>query len=35
VKNKDASNALAGAKTIWCLSAASSKRQLENLIFLE
>jgi hypothetical protein len=34
VKNKGASNALASAETIWCLSAASSKRQLENLIFL-
>ena len=34
VKNKGASNALAVAKTIWCLSAASSKRRLENLIFL-
>jgi len=34
VKNKGASNALAGAKTIWCLSAASSKRQLDNLLFL-
>jgi hypothetical protein len=34
VKNKGASNARACAKTIWCLSAASSKRQLDNLIFL-
>jgi hypothetical protein len=34
VKNKGASNALAGVETICCLSAASSKRQLENLIFL-
>jgi hypothetical protein len=34
VKNKGASNAQAGAETICCLSAASSKRQLDNLLFL-